>query len=196
MSSFEVPNHRIADSFVEEEFTTLTIMSNATLFEISLHRADLLGTIFELEYEKRLQTFTTNDDIIESDEEFPDDSIQFNEFCDWTVQPCVSSIKQLAPAIQGVISLQSFAFPKTHAFRLVPEGNQLAVKPVEKCSANASLSTVPVAKLNRALAIRGIRATAVSISPNTNSNRDHACDVPRRVHIAGQEKFFKASHNL
>lgn len=96
MAEALIPNHRIADSFIGQDSATGIIMSRASLFEIQLNREDLRGTALEAQYKRRIAMFTTNDEVINADQDLPDDVDQFEDFCDWLIKPCVMQIRQLA----------------------------------------------------------------------------------------------------
>lgn len=85
MLDLGVPNHRIADSFVGNDSAIVTVMSNANLFSIRLDRKDIRGTEFEVQYDSQLKMFTTNEEIIEHDDDLPDDADHFDDFCDWLI---------------------------------------------------------------------------------------------------------------
>ncbi|RJE21908.1 hypothetical protein PHISCL_05753 [Aspergillus sclerotialis] len=186
-----VPNHCVTDSVAVNDFATLTIMSNANLFDIHLARADIQGTHFETLYEQHLEKFTTNDEIIAHEDDLPEDEEEFNDFCDWLIEPCAVQIRQPAPELHGEITLQHFAFPKSHSLKLVPDGNGLKAIHIKSSSFKNSLSTEPIGKLCLPSSIRRICATQALIFPDPSGTYDYTCDVPRRVYVTGQEKFFK-----
>ena len=95
----DIPNHRIADSEVVHDHTTLTVMTHANLVAIHLDRADLHNTPLESQYSQHLEQFTTNEDIIDPDDDLPDDDEQFEDSRDWIIQPCAAQ-RRLAPEIR------------------------------------------------------------------------------------------------
>ena len=117
----DIPNHRIADSEVVHDHTTLTVMTHANLVAIHLDRADLHNTPLESQYSQHLEQFTTNEDIIDPDDDLPDDDEQFEDSRDWIIQPCAAQ-RRLAPEIRprgGEITLQHFGFVPSHCLKLV-----------------------------------------------------------------------------
>ncbi|RMJ22751.1 Protein kinase domain-containing protein [Aspergillus sp. HF37] len=214
MPDSDIVNHRITNSFVTNGFATITLMTNATLVEIRLNRADIRGTALEAQYERCIQSFTTNDEIIGHDEDLPDDADQFDDFCDWLIEPCAVLIRRLALAqiYNGGIgtTLQEFVFPRSlHCLQLVPavpEGDcsRLAARHVEADADSTlrittNLATEPLAGLCLPPSIRRVHATDVCVNPDPSGGYDYTCDIPRRVtvyaEVAGQEeegeKFFK-----
>lgn len=204
----EMPNHRIVSSFTTNDFATLTLTTNAILVEIRLNRADIRGTALETQYEQHIQSFTTNDEVIGHDEDIPDDADQFDDFCDWLIEPCAALIRGFAPAQihngRIGVTLQELVFPGSlHCLQLVPalpEGDRLVARHVEADSTlrnTTSLPTEPLAELSLPPSIRRIHATDVFVNPDPSGVYDHTCDIPRRVYAVvagkeeGEEKFFK-----
>ena len=75
-------------------------MTHANLVAIHLDRADLHNTPLESQYSQHLEKFTTNEDIIDPNDDLPDDDEQFEDFCDWIIQPCAAQMRRLAPEIR------------------------------------------------------------------------------------------------
>ncbi|RDL37302.1 Uncharacterized protein BP5553_04735 [Venustampulla echinocandica] len=164
------PSFQVMDSQFDSESSWITVMCQASRFQITVSLKDLRGICFELEYSELVAKVDQMDGGADDD---------YDALCSWIVEPCFSYFRECTSHIPKDLTFEAFYYPPTYHLKIIVSGSSLYAKATrDRHTINPFALMIPSRDLPQYPKVCRSRASDIQIVPAITGTYDYMSETP------------------